>query len=216
MFFQVWRSGEPVTLLGVSGAVWAVFAVVWMVLSFGRKPAQRRESLFGRLFHTAYMAAAFILLYSRNPGLEALRKRFVPDATWVGAVGLALTVAGIAFAIWARFHIGKQWSPVVEIREDHKLIDTGPYARIRHPIYTGILTAMLGTGLILGELRALVAVLLTTLGFWIKGRKEESFLREEFGPAYRDYERRTGFYLPRLGRRGPAAEVSEAQSSSSV
>lgn len=213
--FVVWQSGEPVTLLGISGAVWAVFAVVWMVLSFGRKPAQRRESLFGRLFHTAYMAAAFILLYSRNPGLDALRRRFVPDAAWVGAAGLALTVVGIAFAIWARFHIGKQWSPVVEIREDHKLIETGPYARIRHPIYTGILLAMLGTGLILGELRALVAVLLATLGFWIKGRKEESFLHQEFGPAYRDYERRTGFYLPRFGR-GAGRGVSEAQSSSSV
>ena len=176
-----------------------MFAIVWLVTSFGRKPAQRRENPLARLSHMLFMAAAFALLYSSEPVFGPLGRRFLPETSWVAALGVALTAAGVAFAIWARVHLGKQWSGDVTIRQDHELIRTGPYAHIRHPIYTGILAAMLGTALIVGEVRGLAAVLIAAVGFWRKARKEESFLAQEFGPGFEEHKRHTGFFLPRFG-----------------
>jgi protein-S-isoprenylcysteine O-methyltransferase Ste14 len=185
--------------LSIAGALWGVFAIYWLVMSFGRKPAVRREDPLARMAHLVYMGAAFILLSSHSVRFGLLGRRFVPDAPWFGWFGVLLTAAGVGFAIWARYHIGRYWSAEVTIREDHKLIATGPYARIRHPIYTGMLLAMLGTALIVGEYRALLAVALVAFGFWAKARREEAFLEGEFGEEYQEHRRRTGFFLPRLG-----------------
>jgi len=182
-----------------AGALWSIFAITWIVMSFGRKAAVRREPFLARLAHLVYMAAAFILLFRRDLPLGALDTRVVPDATWVEAIGVTLTLAGVALAIWSRVHLGIQWSADVTIREGHRLIASGPYALIRHPIYTGILTAMLGTAMIAGAARGFLAVLLAGIGFGWKAKKEERFLEQEFGPAYEEHRRRTGFFLPRLG-----------------
>jgi|SRR5712671_96753 len=181
-----------------AGALWTVFAVFWVLAAFGRKPAQRRESPVARLSHTLFTAAALFLLYSNDPVFGVLRHRFAPHTSWLPLLGVVITAAGVAFAIWARIHLGKQWSADVTIRRDHELIRTGPYTHIRHPIYTGMLSAMLGTALIVGEYRALAAVVIATVGFWIKARKEESFLEQEFGPRFEEHKRRTGFFLPRF------------------
>ena len=190
--------GSAWTPLGLAGALWAVLALYWLVSAFGRKPAQRRENPLARLVHTLFMALAFYLLYTTKPGSEWLHARFFPDTPLVAWLGLLVTGAGIGFAVWARAHLGKQWSGEVTIRQDHELIASGPYAWIRHPIYSGLLTAMLGTAFIIGEIRGLVAVVIATMGFWWKARKEEGFLREQFGEGYEEHRRRTGFFLPRL------------------
>lgn len=215
MFFS-YASGQAITPIGVAGLLWTLFAVYWMAMSFGRKPARRREGVFGHLFQIVFLGGAFILLYAHGPQQGPLHHRFVPREPWVEDLGVAVVAAGIGFAIWARHHIGKQWSSQVEIREDHELIATGPYATIRHPIYTGILLAMLGTAIILGEWRGLVAVALATFGFWIKARREERFLVEEFGAKYAEHRRRTGFFLPPIGRRTEPSGSATPQSSSSV
>ncbi|HYQ90395.1 MAG TPA: isoprenylcysteine carboxylmethyltransferase family protein [Candidatus Binatia bacterium] len=187
------------TPLRAAGAIWSVLAVVWLATSFGRNPAQRRENPLARLSHMLFMAAAFYLLSSAGSTDGLLGRRFLPETSWLPPLGVALTAAGVAFAIWARLHLGKQWSGDVTIRRDHELIRTGPYTHIRHPIYTGILTAMLGTALIVGEVRGLAAVGIATIGFWRKALKEEAFLEEEFGPKFEEHKRRTGFFLPRVG-----------------
>lgn len=168
-------------------------------MAFGRKRAVRKENPLGRLFQWVYLGIAYMLLFRTHMDTRALNARFVPDSAWVAWLGALLAVFGIGLAIWARVHLGRQWSSAVEIRTDHELIATGPYARLRHPIYTGMLTAMLGTALTLGEWRGLVAVLIATIGFSFKAKREESFLKEEFGPAFEEHKRRTGFLLPRLG-----------------
>lgn len=187
------------TPLSVAGALWAALAFYWLISAFGRKPAQRRENPFARLVHTLFMALAFFLLYTRNPAYDWLQTRLLPHSLGVRWLGAFVTAAGIWLAIWARAHLGKQWSGDVTIREDHKLIATGPYARIRHPIYTGLLLAILGTAIILGEVRGFLALLIATVGFWYKARKEEGFLRAQFGEAFEEHKRRTGFFLPHLG-----------------
>ena len=114
---------------------------------------------------------------------------------WLGAY---LAFAGVLFAIWARRTIGKEWSAEVQIKEGHQLIRSGPYAHIRHPIYTGILIAIAGTALAIGQYRGLLGLGIIAIGFVLKAKKEETFLAGQFGPAFEEHRRRTGFFLPRF------------------
>jgi protein-S-isoprenylcysteine O-methyltransferase Ste14 len=115
-------------------------------------------------------------------------------------LGLALTAAGLALSIWAREHLGRNWSALVALKVDHQLIRSGPYARLRHPIYTGILVAIFGTALSVGQYRALAAMVIFLAGFAWKAQREERMLRRQFGSDYDDYRRETGVLLPRLRR----------------
>jgi len=112
-------------------------------------------------------------------------------------LGALATAAGVAFAIWARRHIGRNWSGQITIRQEHELIRTGPYARIRHPSYTGLLLALAGTAIAIGEYRAIVAFAVIAIGFVVKAKREESLLTKEFGQAFDEHRQQTGFFLPR-------------------
>jgi protein-S-isoprenylcysteine O-methyltransferase Ste14 len=111
-------------------------------------------------------------------------------------VGAAITVAGILFAVWARRHIGANWSRFVTIKQDHELITTGPYALVRHPIYTGLLTAFLGTAIATTQLRGLIAFALIAISLLYKLRLEEQWMRAQFGDTYADYSRRVAALVP--------------------
>jgi protein-S-isoprenylcysteine O-methyltransferase Ste14 len=177
---------------------WIVFAVYWLIAAIGVKRTAKRQDPAERLLYVVFMAAGFFLLYQENPNWGPLNRRFVPDELWIAWLGSALCAAGVLFAIWARRTIGSDWSAEVQIKEGHELIRSGPYARIRHPIYTGILLATIGTALAIGEYRGLVAVGMFLVGFARKARKEESFLAAEFGAAFEEHRRQTGFFLPRI------------------
>ncbi|HVY84389.1 MAG TPA: isoprenylcysteine carboxylmethyltransferase family protein, partial [Caulobacterales bacterium] len=102
-----------------------------------------------------------------------------------------------AFAWWARVTLGALWSGNVTRKEDHRIVDTGPYGVVRHPIYTGILLGVWGTALFLGRWETLLGALLMTIGFWLKAKLEESFLVAGLGEAaYADYKRRVPMLLP--------------------
>jgi protein-S-isoprenylcysteine O-methyltransferase Ste14 len=127
-----------------------------------------------------------------------LQQRVIAKTVWIESLAIFVTAAGIGLAIWARFYLGENWSSAVSIKVDHKLIRTGPYAWVRHPIYSGLLLAMIGTALARREPRGLFAVLLLWIGFWIKSRMEEGFMRKTFGEEYEVYSRSTGALIPRL------------------
>ena len=106
---------------------------------------------------------AAVLLAVRGPWLPWLGTRFLPDTMIVYLLGLLMVVAGLAFAIWARVHLGRNWSGTVTVKENHELIRSGPYAIVRHPIYTGLLLAVLGTAIVFGEWRGLLAFCFLTI-----------------------------------------------------
>jgi protein-S-isoprenylcysteine O-methyltransferase Ste14 len=110
--------------------------------------------------------------------------------------GVTLVFLGLAFAIWARLHIGSNWSGTVTVKENHVLIRTGPYSIVRHPIYTGLLAAILGSGVARGELRLVWALVLCTIGFIIKLRLEERWMRQEFGDEYARYSAEVPALVP--------------------
>lgn len=178
--------------------VWMIWLGVWIIAAFGRKRAEKRQPRGERLVHVASMVVAAFLLYSDQPWIPALDARFIPLKFWVAELGMWATILGAAFAIWARFHLGKNWSGEVTIREDHKLIRSGPYTYVRHPIYTGMLLALGGTALAVGKYRALLGFAIFSVGIVLKARREEAMLAQEFGPAFEEHKKKTGFLLPRF------------------
>ncbi|MEJ2007994.1 MAG: isoprenylcysteine carboxylmethyltransferase family protein [Acidobacteriota bacterium] len=178
------------------GFLWIVFLVVWGIGALAQKRTVRRESAGSRLVQVLLTALAVVLLWGHGLGFGPLARPFVPRSLIFLLLGLALTVAGLAFAISARVVIGRNWSGVVTVKKDHELIRNGPYALVRHPIYTGVLLALLGTAMAFAEVRGLLAVAVATLALWMKSRREELFMIEEFGAEYAQYKQKVKALIP--------------------
>ena len=184
--------------LQIIGYLWALLALYWLIAAFGRSRAQKREPAAERLVHILLMAGGFALLYSPDPRFGPLNRRFLSSEPLIPLLAVLLTAVGVGLAIWARAHLGKYWSGDVTIRQEHRLIRTGPYRFVRHPIYSGMLLALIGTVLAVGEYRAIVGFAVILLGFIKKATKEESFLQIQFGADFDEHKRHTGFFLPRF------------------
>src|SRR5208337_3750464 len=177
-------------------SLWLVFIAVWIAMARGGKAVAERESLYSRLSHYLPLAFAIYLLAAPHVPVAALNDRFVALSLWAVRFDAALTFAGIAFAIWARMLLGDNWSSDVTLKRDHELIVAGPYRWVRHPIYTGILVALLGSALALGEWRGVLAVALTGAAFWHKLKIEEAVMRRRFGETYANYAERVPALIP--------------------
>jgi protein-S-isoprenylcysteine O-methyltransferase Ste14 len=186
---QAWRA---------AGNLWTLLALVWLVMLFGMKKAKRLEGWGERAQHELLVVLGFWLLFSDYWNWGWLSLRLLPSVPQVWTTGLTLTAVGIGISIWARLSLGSNWSGMVTLKKDHQLVSSGLYRRIRHPIYTGILLAMFGTAMIDGRLRGWLGMALTLTAFYFKARREERFLREEFGPSFDEHSRRTGMFLPKL------------------
>jgi protein-S-isoprenylcysteine O-methyltransferase Ste14 len=182
----------------ICGGLWIVFLVVWMIWAIRTKPVQTREGVSSRLSYTVLTIAAFYAMFNGAAPRDWLRLRIFPADLWVELLGIALTAAGIGFAIWARVNLGGNWSSSVTVKVGHQLVCSGPYRWVRHPIYSGMTLAMLGTAIVRGHVRGLVAVVLLYIGFKIKSRIEERAMISTFGAQYDEYSRTTGAIIPKL------------------
>jgi protein-S-isoprenylcysteine O-methyltransferase Ste14 len=134
-------------------SLWLIWFAVWNVMALRVKRTALSQSASARLLYLILLALTFYLLAAPGVPLPLLNDRFVPFTTWLPWLGPALTLAGIAFTIWARVLLGGNWSGNVTLKHGHELVVDGPYRWVRHPIYTGILVALAGTALALGEWR---------------------------------------------------------------
>lgn len=175
------------------GLAWLVFLGYWLIARFGVNRMERPEPGGTLIFRVLIMAGAYWLLFQQDLRFGILNRRFIPHDDRIVLAGVLLTWSGVAFAIWARYHLGKFWSATVALREGHQLIRSGPYANIRHPIYTGMLTAVLGTSLAVGRYRALIAFVVILAAFIAKSRQEEKLLDAQFGQAFEQHRRHTDF-----------------------
>jgi len=176
-------------------AMWMAWIAYWWLASRGVKPVERRESAGSRLLHMVPLAIAAWLLWARTvPG--ALGERLFPWAPWEFWLGALLTAIGLLFTVWARLHLGRNWSGTVTIKREHEFVDTGPYALVRHPIYTGLLVAFIGSALARCEWRGILAVLLAWAALWKKLGLEERWMTERFGEKYVAYRHRVPALLP--------------------
>lgn len=177
-------------------AVWFAFMLFWQIKSSGAKATQRLEPAPSRILRSiAFLVAIALLCWPHIPA-PWLYRSLLPHGFWTFWGGAAITVAGLLFAVWARQHLGTNWSRSVTIKQDHQLIVTGPYAFARHPIYTGILTGFLGSAIALGQTRGLIAFVLVFLALWFKLRMEEEWMRNQFGPAYETYAQHVAALVP--------------------
>ncbi|MEY4374724.1 MAG: hypothetical protein RL760_891 [Candidatus Eisenbacteria bacterium] len=127
----------------------------------------------------------------------------LPGSEWLGALGVALSAAGLGLRIAAMRQLGARFSPLVALQREHTLETTGWYAHMRHPGYTGALLASLGAAITFGSALALPLVGVMLLAQLARIRREETLLAEHFGPAWKAYAARTGALLPRLGAGQP-------------
>ena len=179
---------------------WIVFVVYWLVSALHTRRAVKQESRGSRSAIGLMVFVGFFLLFSRRNDLNVgfLGEPILPRTYAFSVAAVAFTWIGIALAIWARWHLGEYWSGRVTLKEDHKLIRTGPYAYFRHPIYSGIGLAAIGGVLAIDRWRSVLGALFIIAAHWIKARKEEALLAQQFGPAFDEHRRHTGFLLPKF------------------
>jgi len=178
------------------GLLWLAWGLYWMLRAAGAKATARRESPGSRVAHVAPLILGGILIGWHNMPWPWLRQRLWPQSFEIYGVGMVLLVAGLLFSVWAREYLGRNWSGTVTVKQDHELIRTGPYAYVRHPIYTGGLTAVLGTAVASGTLRAFIGLLIIAIALVRKLRIEERFMAETFPGTYPAYKREVPALIP--------------------
>src|SRR5271165_4273215 len=177
-------------------AMWLSYVTYWWAKSTNVKAGERHEPASSRIVRLILMACAVALLWASSVPLPLLNERFLPAGAWCFWIGAAVTAGGLLFSVWARRHLGKNWSQAVTVKEGHELITSGPYALVRHPIYTGLLLGFLGSAVARGEWRGLLAVALVFVALWRKLRLEEKWMRAQFGQPYEDYSRHVAALVP--------------------
>ncbi len=175
--------------------MWLAFSLYWEIAAKNASAEKSSESWSSRGVHVVLANGALLLIFAPVPGLMG---RFLPASRLVIAAGLLLAACGLALSIWARVHLGRNWSGRITIKVDHELVRSGPYRMVRHPIYTAILAMYAGSTIVSGEWHALIGMCLALVAYWRKMRMEEANLARAFGAAYGNYRQTTWALLPRI------------------
>lgn len=176
--------------------MWLAWAAYWWLSASKVKATARQESLTSRAAHGVPMIVTVLLIIPPRLPLGVLSDRMLPGGAITYWIGAAMVAAGIAFAVWARAHLGKNWSGTVTVKSDHELIRSGPYRFVRHPIYSGMLLAVMGSAIARGEWRGLLGVLILLVALWRKLRHEERWMGESFGQEYAKYRSEVYALIP--------------------
>lgn len=178
--------------------LWGVFLLVWLMASFNVKRTVAAQPIASRALQVIVVTVGFVLIFSRIFDYSLFARPLLPPVSVVPYLGLILAVSGVGLAIWARFFIGRNWSADVTLKQDHQLIRSGPYRLVRHPIYSGLLLALLGTVLITNEFKGYLGILFCAFGFHLKAAVEEKFMTQRFGGEYQQYQQQTKALIPFL------------------
>ena len=187
--------------------LWLAWVLYWLWSAARTKTTQRRESLASRLSHVLPLLLGVWLIFTPRlavPGLAWLSRPLLPQSDARSLIALLLVAAGLAYTVWARVHLGANWSGSVTQKQQHELIRSGPYAQVRHPIYTGLVLALIGSALACGEPRGLVGLAIVVVAFVRKLRIEERFMGELFPQQYAGYRAEVPALVPFTGARRSA------------
>lgn len=179
-------------LLAWNGVLWVIWAAYWFISARFVKATKSSEGILGRLQHMLPLGIGFYLTFHWPPILsDPLYSS--PAVQWLG---MALTAAGLAFAIWARVHLGRNWSGMITLKEAHELIRSGPYRCLRHPIYTGFVSALLGSALVAQTGDAFIGFAIVLIALVVKLRREDALLTREFGERYTAFKAEVAALVP--------------------
>lgn len=180
--------------------VWLAWVIAWWVFAINVKATVRRQPILSRLVNMVLLWCAFgLLFWGQYIPVRELMGHFVPLSQWQSwaALGALLTLLGLLFTVWARVYLGRNWSGMfATVKADHELVTGGPYALVRHPIYSGLMLAFVGTALAIGQWRAVLATALALIAIVHRIMVEEGFMREQFGAAYDSYAQRVRAFVP--------------------
>jgi protein-S-isoprenylcysteine O-methyltransferase Ste14 len=186
--------------------LWVVWLAYWYIAARNVKATKQVESPWSRAGHAVPLAvAAWLLWPNRLPG-GFLCQEIFPRSDALYIVGVIVTALGLWFACWARYILGRNWSGIVTVKEDHELIRNGPYRYVRHPIYTGLLLAFIGSALARDEWRGVLAVVIVYIALWRKYLLEERWMIDNFGDAYRRFRTEVPALIPNPFRRSTSAQ----------
>ncbi len=181
-------------LFVAAGIPWIAFSLYWEVAARNSSAAKHSESHASRALHVFLANIAIFLAITPIRGLG----RFLPVSTLVIAAGIGIEVAGLFLAIWSRRVLGQNWSGEISIKVEHELVRSGPYKRLRHPIYSALLTMYVGTAVDAGEWLSIIGLAMAFFAYWRKIQLEEANLRIAFGADYDAYCNETWALLPGL------------------
>jgi protein-S-isoprenylcysteine O-methyltransferase Ste14 len=181
--------------------IWIGWVVSWVAASLWSGRTEKRAATRETWIYRIVIFAGAILIAPWTA--QVLGERPTWQVGYYGACGfVGVMLMGLALTWWARIHLGGLWSSAITRKEKHRLIETGPYALVRHPIYTGLIIALLATAAIEATQVAPLGALLIALGLWVKARAEERFLSTELAPeTYESYRRRVPMLVPFLPHR---------------
>lgn len=175
---------------------WIVTAVIWLVGAAFAKPTAKMGSPWLRLTHLVLAIVGGFCIGDKRLDWGWLSDRFLPFSVNILFVGAILTVIGCIGAIWARAALGSNWSGSPVVKQDHVLVQSGPYALTRHPIYTGFVIAVFGTALAVCRYRAILGFVLVLVSILIKMAQEEKLMSESFPEDYANYRNRVKALVP--------------------
>jgi protein-S-isoprenylcysteine O-methyltransferase Ste14 len=174
--------------------VWVIFSIYWTIASKDSAKSESSESKASTVLHQTMLNVALLLLFIPVPGL---RGWFLPQRFhFLVAVGAIIQLGFLLLAVWARRHLGRNWSAEVRIGEGHELVRTGPYRMLRHPIYTAMLGMFVGTAIASSQYHALLGVVMLVIAYLRKTRLEENILHQAFGAEWDAYRRETWALVP--------------------
>jgi protein-S-isoprenylcysteine O-methyltransferase Ste14 len=180
------------------GILWLSWLVYWLAAAQRTAPNKRMETLLeGASYRIPLAIGVFLMVFWRMPLFLRIPALWTQSPLGAGT-GLVFTVAGLCFAVWARTHLGKYWSGRITLKENHRVIQTGPYAWVRHPIYSGLILALFGTAITLGTIPAFAGFAFMLISFVRKLKIEETWLRSQFGAEYEAYQNRVKALIPRF------------------
>lgn len=176
---------------------WAVWLAYWMKASSWAKQTVKREDRLSRTIQSIplIVGCALVALPDRIVGAWSF-----PNAHFdlQQCIGITIIVAGLSFSVWGRHHLGPNWSVSVTLKADHELVRSGPYALVRHPIYSGCLFAIAGAAIVTEQWRGVLGFVLIFASLAYKVRVEEQWLSEYFGEPYRTYRHEVRALVPWL------------------
>jgi protein-S-isoprenylcysteine O-methyltransferase Ste14 len=189
-----WWRGMPRWHVFMSAALWICFMSYWSAAAKTAAPTKSSESAASRRTHVRLMNAGLILLFV--PSFWVLGLRFLPASAWLIALGLGLQIGAGVLGVWARLHLGRNWSGAVTVAQEHQLVRSGPYRKLRHPIYTAMIGMFVGSAIAIGEWHSVLGVALIVIAYARKIPLEEQTLQGVFGEEYEDYRRSTWALIP--------------------
>ena len=193
-----WTGGPPSWAYVVIVSAWWVTVLYFIGAALRTKRIKHREPFGARLLDTALLFGGYFLMFSQAPVFGTAHLHFVAPQKALQIAGVVLTYVGLPLTVWSRVRLGRYWSGVVALKQDHRLIQSGPYRVVRHPLYSGLILAVIGFSLCVTTWSSLLAILSFVVCFERRAYKEDALLAAEFGAEFEAYRQRTGRLIPRL------------------